>query len=236
MGYLRDGEIRGAVNGGGIQLNLPADEAPFAELARRMGTILPAMCDTGYKTITLRTTGARAEKLATTLLRLATAELLRANIGENINVINVEHFARSRGIELAQINEGNVPAGMAGEVVELQVRLPGGETHRILGTVYADGLPRVVRIDGFSMDMVPAGNMVLVLNADMPGVIGMVGNAFGAAGVNIANMVISRSTNGEKRMQMMLIKTDTAAPETLLAGLRAHADIMRVKPLTLPAA
>lgn len=234
VGYLRDGEIRGAVNGGGVQLNLPADEAPFADLARRMGNLLPAMSDTGYKTITLRTTGIRAEKLATTLLRLATAELLRVNIGENINVINVEHFARSRGIELAQIIEGNAPTGMAGEIVELQVTLPGGETHRILGTVYADGLPRVVRIDGFSMDMVPAGNMVLVLNADMPGVIGMVGNAFGAAGVNIANMVISRSTNGTQRTQMMLIKTDTAAPETLLAGLRARPNIMRVKPITLP--
>ena len=236
VGYLRSGEIRGAVNGGGVQLNLPADEAPFAELARRMGNLLPAMCDTGFETITLRTVGVRAEKLATTLLRLATAELLRANIGENINVINVEHFARSRGIELAQITDANVPAGMAGEVVELQVTLPGGEKHRILGTVYADGLPRVVRIDGFSMDMVPAGNMVLVLNADMPGVIGMVGNAFGAAGVNIANMVISRSISGAQRIQMMLIKTDTAAPETLLAGLRARPNIMCVKPLTLPAA
>src|SRR5690606_32965959 len=130
-----------------------------------------------------------------------------------------EHFARSRGIELAQITEAAPPAGMAGDVVELQVTLPGGETHRILGTVYADRLPRVVRIDSFSMDMIPEGNMVLVLNEDQPGVIGMVGNTFGQAGVNIANMVISRSTNGNQKVQMMLIKTDSAAPDSLLAGL-----------------
>jgi hypothetical protein len=234
LAYLQTGEIRSAVNGGGIKLDLPADEAPFADLARRMGNLLPAMCDTGYKTITLRVNGPKVQKLAPTLMRLATVELLRANIGENINVINVEHFARSRGIELSQITETNPPAGMAGEVIEVQVALPGGETHRVLGTVYADRLPRVVRIDGFAMDMVPEGNMVLVLNEDQPGVIGMVGNTFGAAGVNIANMVISRSTSGAQRVQMMLIKTDTAAPESLLSGLRQRPHIMRVKPLTLP--
>ena len=58
---------------------------------------------------------------------------------------------------------------------------PHGETHRILGTVYADGMPRVLRIDNYSMDMVPEGNMVIIQNQDMPGVIGTVGTSFGDA-------------------------------------------------------
>ena len=234
LAYLKTGEIRGAVNAGGIKLDLPDDEAPFADLARRMGMLLPAMCDTGYKTITLRCSGAKTQKIATTLMRLATVELLRANIGENINVINVEHFARSRGIELAQINETNPPAGMSGDVIEIRVDLPGGEYHRVLGTVYADRLPRIVRLDGFSMDMIPEGTMVLVKNADLPGVIGMVGNTFGTAGVNIANMTISRSTDGDRKVQLMLIKTDSAAPESLLESLRARHEILRVRPVVLP--
>ena len=217
-----------------------ANCASLPELKRARGSsssirmLLPAMCDTGYKSITLRVHGPKSQKLATTLMRLATVELLRANIGESINVINVEHFARSRGIELAQITETNPPAGLAGEVVELEVNLPGGESHRVLGTVYADGLPRVVRVDRFAMDMVPEGNMVLLLNADLPGVIGMVGNAFGAAGVNIANMTISRGTQGANEVQLMLIKTDTAATDGLLTGLRSRPQIMRAKTLVLP--
>ena len=234
LAYLETGEIRGAVNAGGIKLDLPADEAPLADLARRMGMVLPAMCDKGYKTIVLRAHGARAQKLATTLLRLATVELLRATSGENINVINVEHFARSRGVEMTQITETNPPAGMAGDVIELRVDLPGGESHRLLGTVYADRLPRVVRLDGFAMDMVPEGTMVLVLNEDQPGVIGMVGNTFGAAGVNIANMAISRSMTEDQKVQLMMIKTDSMAPESLLSGLRAKPKILRVKAMMLP--
>ena len=54
VAYLRTGEIRGAVNAGGIKLDLPPDEAPFADLARRIGALLAGISDGGYKTITLR--------------------------------------------------------------------------------------------------------------------------------------------------------------------------------------
>src|SRR3954467_841594 len=40
VAYLKSGEIRGAVNAGGIKLDLPPDEAPFAKLASRVGTLL----------------------------------------------------------------------------------------------------------------------------------------------------------------------------------------------------
>src|ERR1700733_9927671 len=40
VAYLNSGEIRGAVNAGGLKLDLPADEQPFAELARRIGTFV----------------------------------------------------------------------------------------------------------------------------------------------------------------------------------------------------
>src|SRR5437763_1256112 len=53
VAYLRHGEIRGAVNAGGVKLDLPPDEAPFAKLASRIGAMLAALSDSGYKTITL---------------------------------------------------------------------------------------------------------------------------------------------------------------------------------------
>ena len=62
VAYLKSGEIRGAVNAGGIKLDLPPDEAPFAKLASRIGALLAGLCEGGYKTITLRASGtARAE-------------------------------------------------------------------------------------------------------------------------------------------------------------------------------
>ncbi len=236
VAYLQNGEIRGAVNAGGLKLDLPADEAPFAELARRIGAVLSGYCDSGYKTITLRVSGNRAPKLMPTLLRLVTVELLMPHMGPgSVNVINVEHIARSRGISLSAVHEPQPPAGLVGDIVGVRVEGPDGETHRILGTVYADGLPRIVRIDGYAMDMIPEGHMVLIVNKDEPGVIGLVGSSFGDAQVNIADMVISREFDKEgKATALMVIKTDSAPPEALLNRLRARPNIIRVKSVVLP--
>jgi D-3-phosphoglycerate dehydrogenase len=234
VAYLKSGEIRGAVNAGGIRLDLPPDEAPFAELARRIGALLAGFHEGGYRTITLRASGTRAPKLMNTLLRLAAVELLKPHLTDVVNVINVEHLARSRGIELVAIHEPAPPAGLVGDIVGIRVDGDGEETHRILGTVYADALPRVVRVDGFAMDMVPEGNMVMIVNQDQPGVIGLVGTSFGDAGVNIADMVISREVKPDgSAVALMVIKTDQPPTEALINRLRARPNILRVKPVAL---
>jgi D-3-phosphoglycerate dehydrogenase len=236
VAYLKNGEIRGAVNAGGIRLDLPPDEAPLAKLAARIGTLLAGYCECGYKTITLRASGTRAPKLMNTLLRLAAVELLKPHLGEgSVNVINVEHQARQRGISLVQVHEPGPPAGLVGDIVGVRVDGTDGASHRILGTVYADGLPRVLRVDGYNMDMVPEGHVVLLQNRDQPGVIGTVGTSFGDAGVNIADMVISREFDKDgNATALMVIKTDSAPPDALLNRLRARPNILRVKSLVLP--
>jgi D-3-phosphoglycerate dehydrogenase / 2-oxoglutarate reductase len=236
VAYLKSGEIRGAVNAGGIKLDLPPDEAPFAKLAARIGTLLAGYCECGYKTITLRASGPKAPKLMNTLLRLAAVELLKPHLGEgSVNVINVEHQARQRGISLVQVHEPAPPAGLIGDVVGVRVDDTNGASHRILGTVYADGLPRVLRVDGYNMDMIPEGHMVLLQNRDQPGVIGTVGSSFGDAGVNIADMVISREFDKDgAATALMVIKTDSVPPDALLNRLRARPNILRVKSLVLP--
>jgi D-3-phosphoglycerate dehydrogenase len=235
LAYLDKGEIRGAVNAGGIKLDLPPDEMPFVSLASRLGQLVGAMSEGGYKTITLRASGPRAPKLMNTLLRLGAAELLRPHLDTPVNVINVEHLARQRGIELVQVHEPSPPQGLAGDIVGLRAESASGESHRVLGTVYADGLPRVLRIDGFEMDMIPEGSMTMIINKDEPGVIGIVGSAFGDAKVNIADMAITRQVEADgTAVALMLIKTDSEPTPELLEKLRQRHSISRVKRVTLP--
>lgn len=235
VAYLTRGEIRGAVNAGGLRLDLPPDERPFADLASRMGTLLAALCDGALKSLTVRASGARAPRLLSTLLRLATVELLRPHVEAGINVINVEFIAKSMGTDLVTVHEPSPPQGMVGDIVSIRANLHDGSSHRVLGTVYADGLPRVLRIDNYAMDMVPEGQMVLITNRDQPGVIGLVGTSFGDADVNIADMVISRDLAADGGpTALMLLKVDSPPPESLLNRLRARPNILRVKPLVLP--
>jgi D-3-phosphoglycerate dehydrogenase len=136
---------------------------------------------------------------------------------------------------LIQVHEPNPPAGLFGDIVGIRAEQSDGESHRILGTVYADGLPRILRVDDFSMDMVPEGQMVILQNKDMPGVIGTVGSTFGDAQVNIADMVISRVTYKDgSATALMLIKTDSEPPDALLNRLRARPNILKVKSVKLP--
>jgi D-3-phosphoglycerate dehydrogenase len=235
IAYLQTGEIRGAVNAGGIKLDLPPDEAPLMGLAQRIGMLLNGVNEGGIKQITLRASGTRAPKHMNTLLRLAAVELLKPHLTDPVNVINIEHVARERNIELVQIHEPEPPQGLVGDIVGVRVVSAAGESHRILGTVYADGLPRVLRIDGFAMDMVPEGTMVVVLNKDQPGVIGTVGTMFGDAKVNIADMVISREVQKDGTAHaLMLIKTDSNPGEDLVNRLKASPGIVRVKHVELP--
>ncbi len=234
MAFLLHGEISGAVNLTGVKLDLPSDEAPFADFASRAGRLLTAFFADGggggFKTLTVRASGNRVQKNLETLKRLAAVEMLGAAMETPVNVVNVEPLADERGIELIGIKESAPPSGMTGDIVGVRAGDDERSGHRILGTAYSDGLPRILRIDDFAMDLIPSGPMVLIENDDQPGVIGNVGHAFGEAGINIADMVISRAA----QRALMVLKVDASPTEALVAKLRGLSNVRRVMHVTLP--
>jgi predicted amino acid-binding ACT domain protein len=65
-----------------------------------------------------------------------------------------------------------------------------------------------------------------VENDDRPGIVGVVGTALGTAGVNIANMDLSRTS--DRTRAVTVIEVDSEPPLTLLETLRATPGILRV--------
>jgi D-3-phosphoglycerate dehydrogenase len=61
--------------------------------------------------------------------------------------------------------------------------------------------------------------MAFLSYADVPGVIGRVGTMFGEAGVNIANMAVSRTTEGGTAL--MVFSIDSGAPAQLVERVEA---------------
>ena len=232
--YLRGEGLVGAVNAGGVEVNLSAQEKGYAELAQRMGTILAAIADKGFDSITLRTNGELPKRIANTLQRLAVMGLIKPFFSENVNVVNAFHLAESRGIAIRSETMGQAVQRAIQHSIELEVteKVDGQtKTHTIIGTVFADNQPRVLGIKGYWMDMIPAGAMVLIANQDRPGVIGHVGTTFSKYNVNIADMTISRK--GDKAL--MLLKVDSMPSAEALAALRSDPALEVVKAFTLPA-
>ena len=143
---------------------------------------------------------------------------------------------RSRHPEQRHIEvQTNIAADTGEDRLAIEISNNSG-SHRVEGAIYADGLPRITHLDGYNMDMVPAGHMVLLTNADRPGRIGLFGKLFGDASVNIAEMVIGRKpspgTGGQ--VAMMVLKVDNAPPPALLETLRKAEGILSVSSVTLP--
>jgi D-3-phosphoglycerate dehydrogenase len=94
-----------------------------------------------------------------------------------------------------------------------------GTAMRVAGTTIGnDDRLWLVSALGFELDMELAPLLVFFRYDDVPGVIGRVGTVFGEAGVNIANMTVSRTRRGGQAL--MALSIDSPAPPELAEKLQ----------------
>ncbi len=242
LAYLRGEGIQGAVNAGGFRVDLNPLQKAYVDLADRMASLLAPMITRGIASVRVEIGSNQLDAACGTIERTVLVGLLRHHVDAPVNVINVGQVAAARGIQsTVTAVESDADAsprltvevqGPAGAVDALTPT--GDETRRVVGRVYDDGRPRVVEINRYAMDMVPDGHMVLLQNEDRPGMIALVGKAFGDAGVNIADMTISRRDLGTGRpTALMTLKIDAAPPEGFAESVVAQPGILKVAAVKL---
>ena len=135
-----------------------------------------------------------------------------------VNYVNAPLIARERGIEVRE--ERSRSTRDYTNLLRVEVRVAEERT-RVAGTLIGrDNRQWLVSALGFDLDLEFAPLLVLFHYDDMPGVIGRVGTLFGEAGVNIANMTVSRSRHGDKAL--MVLSVDSMPPEDLVERIRAE--------------
>ena len=77
------------------------------------------------------------------------------------------------------------------------------------GQMSADGTylhePKIIKVNGYWVDVKPEGNMFIAKYKDIPGSIGAIGTKFGEQNINIGIMQVGRdSTGGEAVMILTL--------------------------------
>src|SRR5207302_10003110 len=96
-------------------------------------------------------------------------------------------------------------------LVRVEVRSNGDQV-RVAGTTIGNEHRHwLVSALGFELEMELAPLMVFFRYDDVPGVIGRVGTLFGEAGINIANMAVSRTRQGGKALMVLSIDTEPPA-------------------------
>ena len=121
----------------------------------------------------------------------------------------IDNILEPEGIEIAETS--NDTAKDYANVIEVRFTYEG-RVRTIRGTVIG-GVPRLVGLDAFSFDAPLCGDMMYLRYKDTPGVIGIVGNLLGSAGINIAQMTVSRSD----KCAMMFLSVDSDIPADLVA-------------------
>lgn len=227
LDYLKKGEIHSAVNVAGLPASLSPRDRAYIDLAERMGTLLSPLCSGGVEEVTVSTQGAGATEIGPMLGRYLLVGLLQPFFDIRLNLINIPEIAQERGIMLRNVATRSSADDQ--DKVTLIVKTPSGY-HEIEGVLGQNGLPRILGIDSYRMDMIPGGPMLLILNDDQPGVIGLVGTTLGQQCVNIADMTLSR----QNKHALMVLKIDEPAPQSAIDALMKHSPpIQMVKAVTL---
>jgi D-3-phosphoglycerate dehydrogenase len=149
--------------------------------------------------------------------------------GDRLNFINVRNVAAARGVELAISEGGQAPHLRA---VEVRVRA-GGDELRVGGVAALDAPPRITRIGNFHVDVAPRGTLIVLGNADVPGVVGRVGTLLGTAGVNIAEYHQARLVPGGDALAV--ISVDGVPDASVRARLEAIPEVQWATVVPAPA-
>jgi len=220
MDYLVNGTIQSAVNVPGLPPTLTNKDRAYVDLVERMSKLIAPLMK-GIKSVDVTATSNQFDRVLPLLLRTALVGLLGKFMNTPLNVINAEMAATTAGIKTS--HSSRTARGTDSEKIIIEV--VGTEaTHRIEGTVNSDGMPTVLDIDGYRMQMVPEGAMIIQFNDDQPGVIGLVGTLFGTYKVNIADMTLSRREN----RALMVFKIDAPAPVQVIEQLRSSCPPVRL--------
>jgi D-3-phosphoglycerate dehydrogenase len=204
-------------------VNVSAAEAsetvrPFLPLAERLGAIFSGLSGELDPELQIEYQG----QLADYDTRILTLSLLKGYFGRTSDVpvsyVNAPQLAAERGVEVRESSTTTTH-----DYVNLiTVR---GKEHALSGTLGGPRSdPRLVMVDDNTIDVPPARHMLVVRNEDKPGVIGLVGTALAAAGVNIDDMDVGKSPEGDAAL--MVLATDVPVPEEVQQKL-AESDLVR---------
>jgi D-3-phosphoglycerate dehydrogenase / 2-oxoglutarate reductase len=145
---------------------------------------------------------------------------------EDVTYVNAPGLAAERGVTS---NVSTTPESHEyRSMISLHLALSNGKSIKVDGTLMGiRKVEKIIAIDAFDLDLPPTENMLFLRYADRPGVVGAVGNALGAAKINIAGMQVARQAQGGSAL--MAITVDSTVTESVAASVAKEigADLVR---------
>ncbi len=175
---LQGKPARAAVNMPSVPPDVLARIEPYLMLAEKIGSLHAQFTSSSISEVEVVYAGDFDNLPTVHLTRAVLKGLLEPIIPESVNYVNAPALAAARGIK---VTESRTPAGGKQWVHPhrpQKVERKAAE-REICGTVFSRDNVRILYIDGFRVDIRPAGPMLVTKHTDRPGIIGKVGTLHG---------------------------------------------------------
>ena len=226
--YFATGEIKGAVNFPSVSADVMAMIRPYLDLAKKLGTFQAQLLTGAIQEVTIEYSGDILNHNVAPITISLIKGLLDPILTETVNYINAPVIARERGIKIVEVKSTETKDYT--NMIALTVKT-SKESSQTAGAVFGKKDLRIVRVNEFSVEIIPEGYMLVVSNDDMPGVIGNLGTTLGDNKVNIARLHLSR--NAQAKKALVILNTDSPVASDVLDKLRKLPHVVSVTPIKM---
>jgi len=225
--YLSSGAITGAVNVPAVTAEVLESIGPYITLGEKLGSFQAQFFNNPVSEVRINYSGEVADFDVRPITQAVLTGLLKS-VSARVNQVNASLIAEERGLRVKESKE--LGAQDFTSLVEVTVGNENSEG-RVAGTIFGRAEQRIVTIDSYRLDAVPAGHMLLLHNDDQPGVVGCVGTFLGDHQINIAQLYLSRNRAGGTALAVYQV--DSALDASTLAELARAQHVLSVKQISL---
>ncbi len=225
--------VRDALLGRGVKnaVNVPSVDPeiykiiePYLKLAENIGAMQAQLVDGHINRVRIRYVGDIIKYDLAPFTVSIMKGMLTPILQETVNFVNALVIAKERGINIIESRTSEIQDFASLVVVEVET---DSKKSSICGTLFTKVDPRIVKINEFYVDCVPEGNMLIVFNKDVPGIIGQIGTIFGKNSINVASVSFGREAKGGRAISVWNVDSDV--PKKVLDELKSAKNIYEIK-------
>ena len=132
---------------------------------------------------------------------------------EDVTYVNAPNLAAERSVTSAVMTDPESPDHR--NLVSVRAACADGSQVFVSGTLMGiKQTQKIVAIDKLDLDLKPTNNLLFLRYTDVPGVVGVVGNALGKLKINIADMQVGRTQVGGQAL--MALTVDSVIPKEVI--------------------
>jgi D-3-phosphoglycerate dehydrogenase len=227
--FLKGGEVINAVNAPSVDPKLLAVMRPFFDLVEKLGKFASLYAESRAVKILCQYSGGILEYPLKPLTTAIVKGFMEPTTDLAVNYINAMNLAKERGIEVVE-SRSSVSYQYA-NLILVEAVMENGSTIKVGGTLYTQDMPRLVILNDRHFNAFPEGNMLVIQNKDVPGIIGAVATILGKHNINIAQMTWGRSKPlGDA---MTIINTDQTIDAKIVDEIGNLKDVLNIRFLTV---